>query len=379
MVGVDPELGVSALRFSLAGGSAALLVVAGGLVLAQWRARALRSLGRSVIVVVLSAAVVTSLAWAFLDYSRGRDRDADRRALEVRAEQLNGIALAPGSALSCLDAMTGESVEAACEKALFATPATIAAAGSYVATQLGLLSDMNGYMQGGGPDIDNALLPLRRSLEADRFGFLANVLAVRDACTDQSCKALELLRDPSHVRANLRDATFDRYLERYKPAWTQPAETPLAEARRPEASETAQLGPSGQRKVLVNIDFPTAASIPPISIMNPEPGGHPAAAAAPAASAASDQTVRHGRKQQATNASPGPQSVPSSPEAQADPVWLPAAAAVPVAAPTPISAAAASPAVPQTASAPASAGAAPANVAAGAGTPFQLNPFAVHQ
>ncbi len=75
-------------------------------------------------------------------------------------------ALAPGSPLACLDGLAGENVEAACEKALFAAPATVAAATSYVAARLALLADMAAYTKRGGGDIDSALLPLRRSLES---------------------------------------------------------------------------------------------------------------------------------------------------------------------------------------------------------------------
>jgi hypothetical protein len=400
MVGVDLEAGSSALRFWLAAGSAMLLVAAGVLVLAQLQKKVLSSLVRSGIVVLGVAILATALAWTFLDYSRGRDRDVARQALEMRAEQLNGLALAPGSPLSCLDAMAGESVEAACEKALFATPATVAAAGSYVATELELLSDMVAYMEHGGADIDNVLLPLRRSLETDRFGFLAHVLAVRDGCTIQDCKVLALFRDPGHVRAHLSDAVYDHYLEQYQAAWAQaPASPvapvgPVAEAAHPaEPSATAEAVPPTQRKVLVNIDFPTAASIPPISIMNPEPAGRappsaaaPASAANPNPSAAAEGSPRRPRKQLAN--APGQAAAQSSPPApdatqtQEDPVWLPASAQPPVtAAPqtataAPPAAAPAPPAVAPAAQSAATSVPAPANFAAGAGAPVQLNPFA---
>ena len=96
---------------------------------------------------------------------------------------LSARALAPGSPLACLDALAGESVEAACEKAMFASPAAVAAATSYVAARLALLSDMAPTPKTAAPISTGLLLPLRRALETDRFGFLAHVLAVRDGCT----------------------------------------------------------------------------------------------------------------------------------------------------------------------------------------------------
>jgi hypothetical protein len=333
MVSVDPEIGSSVLRLWLAAGSAALLVAAAVLLLALRQKPVPGSvlrLGGA----ILGTIVVTSMVWAFIDYGGGPDYGADRRALEVRAADLSARALAPDSPLACLDGLAGETVEAACEKSLFRSPATVAAAISYDAARLALLSDMDTYVKDGGTDIADMVLPLRRSLEADRFGFLAQVLAARDGCTSKDCKALELLDDPSRVRANLSGKTLDHYIERYQTAWAQMPEGPLAQAAHAEPTAVAEnTTPTEKRKVLVNIDFPSAASIPPISIMNPEPPR-------PAASASS-----RARKQESASRADG--------SAQADPVWTPAPAAPPPAA---------------TAAAPA------ANVAAGPGAPVQLTP-----
>jgi hypothetical protein len=45
-------------------------------------------------------------------------------------------AIAPSSALSCLDEIAGEAVEGACEKAVFASPEAVAAGVKYVTAQL---------------------------------------------------------------------------------------------------------------------------------------------------------------------------------------------------------------------------------------------------
>jgi hypothetical protein len=238
--------------------------------------------------------------------------------------------------------VAGENVDGACEKALFASAATVAAASSYAAARLELLSDMAAYAKHGGRDIDGALVPLRHSLETDAYGFVAHALAVRDGCTSQNCKALEVLRDPSRVRANLSGQTLDRYLDRYLTVWAlQPdGPAPVADAAT-QSQPTYQPGGPGPRKS-VNIDFPTAASIPPVSIMNPEPGTKPTPAV-PAVSAAnpnppastaattSAPPPKKPRKQaanppvQAPAASPPPATVVEQP----DPVWTPATPAPP--------------------------------------------------
>jgi hypothetical protein len=347
VVGVDPEIASSALRLWIAAGTAASLVALCAIALVRWRADLANALLYTAFIVI-AATLGGAMSWALLGRASATDHDADRRGLEMRADELTAHALAPGSALPCLDALAGEAVEAACEKALFASPATVAAATSYVAARLTLVSDMTRFSKNGGANIDGALVPLRRSLEADRFGFLAHVLAVRDDCTSENCKALEVLKNSSHVRANLSAATFDGYLDRYLTAWTQSPDSAVADAGPPAS-------PGGQPShKVVNIDFPTAASIPPVSIMNPEPGTKAAPAAAnanpPAADGAAASSSRKPRKQAAA-------PLPPPAVGQIDPVWTPAPAA----------------SMPPPATAPA------ANLASGPTAPVQLAPPASTQ
>jgi hypothetical protein len=326
MLGIDPDVGH--LRFWVASGAAALLVLVCALALDWTRSRIIARFA----VVGLGAAFGAILAWAFLAGAAVRDLGVERRNLEMRAAQLMAQVLAPGSPLACLDATGGESVEAACEKALFAAPATVAAASSYTAARLTLLSDMAAHIKAGG-NLDSILPSLRHALEADRFGFVAHMLATRDGCTSSRCEALALLRDPERVRANLSAQTFDRYLDRYLPLWGQP-ETPVADAA---PSSTATLAASqppasqAQKKVVVDADFPSAASIPAVSIMNPEPKIAPAGEARAAASAR-----RSSRK--ASN-SPPPAAPPSAATLvpPVEPVWAPGTAPIspPQAAPPP--------------------------------------------
>lgn len=307
MLSVDPEIGTSALRLWVAAGSAAFLILACMLALFWSPARASGSRLSRVAFVVGCAAFGAAMTWSFLDRGDSSSRGAERRALELRAQELAAQALAPGSPLACLDAIAGESVETACEKALFASPAGVAAASSYAAARLTLLTSMAAYVKRGGTDIDDVFLPLRRSLEADRFGFLAHVLAVRDGCTNQNCKALGVLRDAGQVRTHLSADTLDRYLDRYQAAW---AATPDASP----ADGSAQAQPNAPHK-MVNIDFPSAASIPAVSIMNPEPAS--AGASATAASGPNGQpTAQHRARKSAANTAQPASSTPGP-----EPIW----------------------------------------------------------
>jgi hypothetical protein len=386
MFGLDPDIGSSALRLWVAAGSAALLVFVCALAFDWTRTRTVARVS----VVVVGALLGATLAWAFLNAATVRDQSAERRALEARATELNIQALAPGSPLACLDGLAGGNVEAACERALFATPVTVATATTYAAARLSLLADMTAYTRRGGGNIDGALQPLRSALQSDRFGFVAHMLAVRDGCTSENCKALALLQDPGKVRANLSGQTLDRYLDHYLTAWAQSPSVPVADATPPPFGQPGEPAP---HKSALNIDFPSADSIPAVSIMNPEPKGGPltpnAAVAAvtagaqssakvvgplqmptgPASAPASPPQSSKKTRKQAANPPPA-QAAPQAAAAPVDPIWNPGST---LASPQG-SASAPQPAASGAASA-ASAPAAPSGGVPLAGVPVQLNPF----
>ena len=69
---------------------------------------------RLLVVACVAAAAAGATAWMLLGPQQQTSRDADRRALEIRAQELTAHALAPGSPLACLDAVAGDNVNAAC-------------------------------------------------------------------------------------------------------------------------------------------------------------------------------------------------------------------------------------------------------------------------
>jgi hypothetical protein len=207
------------------------------------------------------------LAWGFLERLTLRDRADERRAIEVRLAELTGRAIAPGSALACLDATAGEIVEENCEKALFASPEQVAAAVAYVGARLTLLADVADFSNRGEAGEGQALAGLRRAAEMDRFGLVAHVLATRDGCTVERCDVFDLLRERRQVIANLKERVFDARVVRHSANWDRKAGPTLAGA--PASTETASAATSSTG---VNINFPSATSIPPVSIMNNEPG-----------------------------------------------------------------------------------------------------------
>src|SRR5689334_1493791 len=201
----------------------------------RWRGAVART-------IVFVAALVAVIGY-FLT-AADRDLSADRRALQAREADLSARALIPGSALGCLNGIANETVETACEKAVFARPEAAAAAVAYVTAQLDVLADAARLLGSDDEDFGPGLAGLRRAIALDRYGVVAHVLATREGCTAESCWAFNVVDDPSVLKANLKGRAFDTYVERYQAAWNKheepakPAETPQDNAapEQPSAS-----------------------------------------------------------------------------------------------------------------------------------------------
>jgi hypothetical protein len=247
-------------------------------VLAVLRSGPRQTLGAVTRYAIMVVALI--LAAGLLEHLALRDRNAERRALDARVGELTARAVAPGSVLACLEGTAGEAVETACEKALFASPETIAAAIAYVSARLTLLADFDGLGKREGRS-SSVISMLRVAAANDRFGLVAHLLSYRDNCTPAVCDAFSLIGDTSRVAANMRERTFDNLVERYAATWHGRAEanekSPSTPAPGTPVASTPAVAPSS-----VNYDFPSAASIPPVSIMNAEPSGPPATSAAEA-------------------------------------------------------------------------------------------------
>jgi len=218
------------------------------------------------------------------------------------------------AALSCIDDLAGETVLTACEKLLFGSPDTVAAAVSYATRQINRLSTA------GDPASTRAatteMQALRRGIERDRYGLIAYVLSTRDRCTPLECPAFRFLTDRRQVAANMDARQYEALIIKYSPTWNAPPASSAA-----AASSVAGLPASLPTGKPTNADFPSSASTPPVSIMTaePAPGARAAsptaapsttAAAAPASSAAK-------KKQAATKPGRTPAPVQLTPKADA--------------------------------------------------------------
>jgi hypothetical protein len=163
-------------------------------------------------------------------------------------------------ALSCIDDLAGDTVLAACEKALFGSAETAAAAVSYAASEITRLTAF-GDVAAANRSMTPELHMLRRAVERDRYGLMAQVLVARDRCTPSNCPAFRALTDHRQIAVNMDGRIYDGLIARYAPLWNSPA----------ASAPVAALSPSMPMGKPTNAEFPSAASTPPVSIMTQEP------------------------------------------------------------------------------------------------------------
>ncbi|WIW49028.1 hypothetical protein ML401_13335 [Bradyrhizobium sp. 62B] len=252
--------------------------------------------------------------------------------IEARTQ---GAVVANLPALSCLDDLAGDAVAIGCEKALFGSPDAVAASVSYTAVRIDRLMAL-GDAATAEKSLTADMKALRKSLERDRYGLVAQVLVVRDGCTQFDCAAFRALTDQQQVAANMDSHLYDALVARHAPTWNAPA-TATGTAALPPTAALAGLPPSAPTGRPTNAEFPSANSTPPVSIMNPEPTAT-TRQAAPAANAAAAPAASRAPAPTSAQASAPAAKKPPAPKAArapAAPVPLappPATAAAPAAA-----------------------------------------------
>jgi hypothetical protein len=257
--------------------------------------RSERSVANGVLALITLLAVGVAGAVTF----RGFGTANVGQSTETRPVQ---AATAPLAQLSCIDELAGDAVLAACEKALFGSAESVAAAVAYAASQITLLTSLGDVAtanKGGGSD----LLALRRAVERDRYGLMAYVLTVRDRCMPSSCRAFRSLTDTRQIAANMEDRVYESLVMRYAASWNAPQAAPGMIAALPASVPTGKP---------TNAEFPTSASTPPVNIMTPEPplGAAPKPSSSTAAAPASPAVPRSAA---ATPASPPAQTAAKKP------------------------------------------------------------------
>jgi hypothetical protein len=228
----------------------------------------------------------------------------------------SSVATASLPALACVDDLAGDLVLSACERAVFGSPEATAAALSYAARQISRLTSL-GDVAAANKSMTPELEALRRSVERDRYGLMAEVLAVREHCTPTNCAAFRSLTDSRQVSANISEQTYEGFVGRHSIAWNAPAASLV-----PPVAALIPGVPTGKP---TNAEFPSAASTPPVSIMTPEPttasASRPAAPSAatpsPKPAVTASPTVAAAKKQPAPKPARAPTPAPAVSQAPA--------------------------------------------------------------
>jgi hypothetical protein len=183
---------------------------------------------------------------------------------EVRSSPAAPPSLA---ALSCIDDLAGDVVQQACEKAVFGSAESTAAAVNYMAamiTRLTALGDVTTAQRTMTPETQ----AWRRAIERDRYGLVAQVLLARERCSPMECATYRSLTDNHQIITNMDERLYDGLVARHAPSWNAPPPVTTA--------STGPLGTMSQSSLPTgrptNAEFPSAANTPAVSIMTPEPG-----------------------------------------------------------------------------------------------------------
>lgn len=232
------------------------------------------------------------------------------------------IATAGLPALACVDDLAGEAVLSACEKAVFGSPESTAAALAYAARQITRLTSF-GDAAAANRNMTPEIEALRRAVEHDRYGLMAQVLVVRDHCTPSNCMAFRSLTDPNRIASNIEERTYDGLVARYSVVWNALA----ASAVVPSVAALIPGVPTGRP---TNAEFPSASSTPPVSIMTAEPpttsasrqAAAPTATPSPSPRPSASPAVAAARKQStprpARTPAPATSLAPTAPAASTD-------------------------------------------------------------
>ncbi|UQD95896.1 hypothetical protein [Bradyrhizobium japonicum] len=302
-----------------------ILVAAGflGLVLLITLLRAERSVANGALTVITLLSIAIAVAATVRVYGPAEEAAPG----EARAQS---AVVASLPALSCLDDLAGNAVAIGCEKALFGSPDAAAAAVSYTAARIDRLTVL-GDAATAEKSLTLDMKVLRKALERDRYGLVAQVLVARDGCTQFDCPAFRSLTDQQRVAANMDSHLYDTLVARYAPGWNAPATAPAM----PATAALAGMPPSMPTGRPTNAEFPSASSTPPVSIMNPEPTAAVRQAAPAGGAASAPRASAPASAQAAAPAAPAAKKLPAPKAARA-----PAAAPVPLAPPAPAPAAA---------------------------------------
>jgi len=272
-----------------------------GLLMLITLVRAEKSVANGALTVIALLAVGIAVAATI------RSGPANMRSTSAEVRTASGPIPALPS-LSCLDDLAGDVVLGVCEKAVFASADSTAAAVSYVAAQISRLTSY-GDAASAAKVMTPELQALRRSIEHDRYGIVV----------------FRSLTDNHQIITNMDEHLYEGLVNRHATRWTAAPQVTASTA--PGMGALAAYPPSMPTGRPTTIDFPSSNSIPPVSIMSAEPPRReqaPATAAAPAS-----------RPSPATSPSPAPSASAAKKSAAKQPHASPGVSQPTLLSPTP--------------------------------------------
>jgi hypothetical protein len=235
--------------------------------------RADRSVANGALTVITLLAVGLAVAASLRGY--GPETRSAPTEMRVAAAPVAG-----SPALACVEDLAGDVVQQACEKAVFGSAESTAAAVNYMASMISRLTAL-GDAATAQRTMTSEMQAVRRTIERDRYGLVSQVLLARERCSPMECATYRSLTDNHQIITNMDEHLYDNLVAHYAPMWNAPPQVANASGS-PLATMPASV-PTGRP---TNAEFPSAANTPAVSIMAPEPGtGAKPAAPPPAARA----------------------------------------------------------------------------------------------
>ena len=181
--------------------------------------RAEKSVANGALTVITLLAIGVAVAATI----RGFGPDGQTASAESRSASPPVTAALPQ--LACIDDLAGDTVLNACEKTLFGSAESAAAAVAYAGSQITRLTSF-GDAASADQKTSSELQALRRAVERDRYGLMAYVLMARDHCTPASCAPFRSLANNRQVAANMEERVYENLITRYAPSWNAPPPAP---------------------------------------------------------------------------------------------------------------------------------------------------------
>lgn len=193
-----------------------------------------------------------------------------RALLEGRASSLFSQTIQPGTVFACIDGSPAPAMQSACERTLFAEPQRVATAIAITTQRVAYLIDATRFGRERDASYLTRITPLRRTLEADPYGFVGFTLSSVYHCMADLCDRFSIFDDPEIVKENIRSRRYEAYMVKYAGVWRG---EPLPEDRKTSDVVLPGVAIGDKPRNLIPLDAGPPALFDPVPRGNPIPSG----------------------------------------------------------------------------------------------------------